>query len=115
MLAAFTILLVFQCLGEGVAFITGLPVPGPVVGMLLLFASLLLWPRLAAMLEAAAAELLNHLSLLFVPAGVGIVTAAGSLGGQWLAIVASLVASTLLTMAVTALVLQAMSRGRDHD
>lgn len=115
MLAAFSILLVFQCLGEGVAFVTGVPVPGPVIGMLLLFASLLLWPRLNATLEAAAAELLNHLSLLFVPAGVGIVVAAGSFSGQWLAIVAALVASTLLAMAATALVLRALSRAEEGN
>lgn len=115
MLAAFATLLLFQCLGEGVAFVTGIPVPGPVLGMLLLFATLLVWPRLQDMLDAAAAELLRHLSLLFVPAGVGIVVAAASGGGHWFAICASLVASTLLTMAVTALVLQALTRKGDGD
>jgi putative effector of murein hydrolase LrgA (UPF0299 family) len=58
--------------------------------------------------EAGANELLRHLSLLFVPAGVGIVVAASSAGGQWLAIVVSVVVSTLATMAVTALVLKAL-------
>jgi holin-like protein len=110
MLAAFAILLIFQCLGEGMAYATALPIPGPVIGMLLLFGTLLFSPRLHAMLEATAAELLGHLSLLFVPAGVGIIVAAGSGSGQWLAIGAAVVASTLLTMAVTALVLQALSR-----
>jgi putative effector of murein hydrolase LrgA (UPF0299 family) len=108
MLAAFAILLVFQCIGEGVAFITGVPIPGPVIGMLLLFAALLAWPRLQHMLEATASELLRHLSLLFVPAGVGIVVAAASGRGQWLAILVALVGSTLLTLGVTALVMQAL-------
>jgi putative effector of murein hydrolase LrgA (UPF0299 family) len=115
MLAAFAILLIFQCLGEGVVFATNLPIPGPVIGMLLLFVSLLRWPRLFSVLEAAAAELLKHLSLLFVPAGVGIVVAAGSGRGQWLAIAAAVVASTLLTLAVTALVLQALGRKEQDD
>jgi holin-like protein len=109
MLPAFAILLIFQSLGEGVVFATGLPLPGPVAGMLLLFVALLLWPRLHALVEAAATELLRHLSLLFVPAGAGIVVAAASGSGHWLAIVASLVVSTLLTLAVTALVLQALA------
>ena len=108
MLPAFAILLLFQCLGEGAVFLLGLPVPGPVAGMVLLFACLLAWPALQARIEAAASELLRHLSLLFVPAGVGIVAAAGSGSGHWLAIGASLVASTLLTLAVTALVLRGM-------
>jgi holin-like protein len=108
MLAAFAILLIFQCMGEGVAFLTGWPIPGPVIGMLLLFAVLLAWPRLHALLEETASELLRHLSLLFVPAGVGIVVAAASGRGQWLAIGVALVASTLLTLGVTALVMQAL-------
>lgn len=109
MLAAFAILLIFQCLGEGIAFLTGWPVPGPVIGMLLLFASLLAFPRLYELLEQTATELLRHLSLLFVPAGVGIIVAAASGRGQWLAIAVALVCSTLLTLAVTALVMQALA------
>ncbi|MEN3274960.1 MAG: holin-like protein [Massilia sp.] len=117
LLPAFAILLLFQCLGEGLVFLLGLPVPGPVAGMVLLFFALLLWPALQQRIEEAANELLRHLSLLFVPAGVGIVAAAGSGSGHWLAIAASLVASTLLTLAVTALVLRklAPTLGDDHD
>jgi putative effector of murein hydrolase LrgA (UPF0299 family) len=106
MLAAFAVLLLFQCLGEGMVFLLGWPIPGPVVGMILLFVALLLWPPLQQRIEAAASELLSHLSLLFVPAGVGIVAAAASGSGHWLAIIASLVVSTLLTLAVTAFILR---------
>jgi putative effector of murein hydrolase LrgA (UPF0299 family) len=115
MLGAFAILLIFQCLGEGVVFVTGLPVPGPVAGMLLLLVSLLAWPRLARFVESAANELLRHLSLLFVPAGVGIVVAAANVSGHWLAIVVAVAASTLLTLAVTALLLQALLNRKDGD
>lgn len=110
MLLAFAVLLVFQCLGEGLVFLFGFPVPGPVTGMLLLLAALLAFPRLHEVVEAGANELLKHLSLLFVPAGVGIVVAAASGSGHWLAIVAGVVASTIATLAVTALVLQAFSK-----
>ncbi|KQQ97627.1 CidA/LrgA family protein [Massilia sp. Leaf139] len=115
MLPAFAILLLFQCLGEGAVFLLGLPVPGPVAGMILLFVSLLVWPALQTRSEAAANELLRHLSLLFVPAGVGIVAAAGSGSGHWLAIIASLVVSTMLTLAVTALVLRGMKPEGEGD
>jgi putative effector of murein hydrolase LrgA (UPF0299 family) len=109
LLQAFAVLLVFQCLGEGLVFLFGWPVPGPVTGMLLLLATLVAVPRLQEVVEAGANELLRHLSLLFVPAGVGIIVAASSAGGQWLAIAASVVVSTLATMGVTALVLKALT------
>jgi len=108
LLSAFAVLLVFQCLGEGLVFLFGWTVPGPVTGMLLLLAALVAVPRLQEVVEAGANELLRHLSLLFVPAGVGIVVAASSGSGQWLAIGASVVVSTLATLAVTALVLKAL-------
>lgn len=113
MLAAFAVLLVFQCLGEGIVFLFGLPIPGPVVGMLLLMAALLAWPRLMQQVEQAANTLLAHLSLLFVPAGVGIVAAAGSGSGHWVAILASLLVSTILALAVTGLILRGMGKGGD--
>lgn len=106
MLLGMAILLVFQCLGEGVVFVFGLPLPGPVAGMLLLFAALLLSPRLLAVLEDTASGLLSHLSLLFVPAGAGIVVAASGIGGQWLAMIVSVLVSTVLTLAVTAAVMR---------
>lgn len=108
MLAAFAVLLLFQCLGEGLVFVFHLPLPGPVAGMLLLMVALIAQPRLQALVEQAANTLLSHLSLLFVPAGVGIVVAAGSGSGHWLAIGASLVVSTVLALAVTGLILRGM-------
>ncbi|MGI4848088.1 MAG: CidA/LrgA family protein [Janthinobacterium lividum] len=110
MLATFAILLIFQCIGEGIIFITHLPVPGPVIGMLLLFGALLVFPGLLDIIEATGTELLRHLSLLFIPAGVGIVVSASSISGQWPAIVISVICSTVLTLAVTALVTRALMK-----
>lgn len=108
MLYTLAILLLFQCLGEGLVFVLKLPVPGPVIGMLLLFAALLLRPRLHALVEPGGTELLRHLSLLFVPAGAGIVAAGAQIGGQWPALVAALVGGTLVTLALTAAVVRAL-------
>ena len=113
MLQAFAVLLAFQCLGEGLVFLFGLPIPGPVAGMLSLLAALVAWPRLHQVVESGANELLRHLSLLFLPAGVGIIAAASSGSGHWLAIGAAVVTSTLATMAVTALVLRAFGERID--
>jgi len=115
MLAAFAVLLLFQCLGEGIVFVLRLPLPGPVAGMLLLAAALIVFPKLQVLVEQAANALLAHLSLLFVPAGVGIVVAASSGNGHWLAIVASVVVSTLLALAVTGLLLRGMKGGPAKD
>jgi holin-like protein len=113
LLQAFAVLLAFQCLGEGLVFLFKLPIPGPVAGMLVLLAALVAWPRLHEVVESGANELLRHLSLLFLPAGVGIIAAAASGSGHWLAIGAAVVFSTLATLAVTALVLRAFGSGID--
>jgi putative effector of murein hydrolase LrgA (UPF0299 family) len=110
MLQALAVLLVFQCLGEGVSQGLGVPVPGPVIGMLLLLAFVMLRPAVADAVEPTALEILRHLSLLFVPAGVGIMVSAGRLRGDALAVVVSIVVSTTLAIAVTALVTRALLR-----
>jgi holin-like protein len=115
MLRALATLLVFQCLGEGVSYLFKLPVPGPVIGMLLLFGFLMLRPQIADAIEPTALELLRHLSLLFIPAGVGIMVSAGKVRGDALAVVASLIVSTTLAIAVTALVTRALLRRQRNE
>ncbi len=87
-----------------------LPVPGPVIGMLLLFGFLMLRPSAIDAIEPTTQELLRHLSLLFVPAGVGIMVAADKVRGEFFAIAVSLVVSTTLAIAVTAIVTRALLR-----
>lgn len=103
-----TLLLVCQLLGEGLAMASGLPIPGPVIGMALLFAGLLIRGEMPDELKDTATGVLNHLSLLFVPAGVGVMAHLSLLKAEWDAVLVSLVGSTLLTIAVTALVMKGM-------
>lgn len=110
MLAGLTLLLVFQCLGEVLVHLLGLPVPGPVVGMLLLFIVLRSKRSIPESIGGAANALLQHLSLLFVPAGVGVMLHVDRLADEWLAIVVALVGSTLLAIAATAVVMRALMR-----
>lgn len=110
MLPALTLLLVFQLVGEVCVQMFGLPVPGPVIGMILLFVALVLRGSAPANLKDTAATLLQHLSLLFVPAGAGVMVHATRIGDEWLAIVLSLVGSTLVTIGVTGLVLKWLLR-----
>jgi holin-like protein len=106
MLAGLTWLLVFQCVGEILARWTGLPVPGPVVGMALLFATLVIRNGATESLQASAGGLLSHLSLLFVPAGVGVMLHFQRVADEWLPIAAALIVGTVVTLAVTALVMR---------
>jgi len=108
MLAALTVLLVYQLVGEVAVVAFRLPVPGPVVGMALLFVSLILRGTVSEDLRNTANGLLRHLSLLFVPAGVGVMAHLHRLTNEWLPISVSLVFSTLLTIAVTAIVMRAL-------
>ena len=117
MLASLTTLLVFQLLGEVISMALSLPVPGPVIGMMLLFLALVIKGAVPRELQITAQGLLSHLSLLFVPAGVGVLLHAHLVAEEWPAISAALIGSTLLTIAVTALVMKALmpkKQGEDH-
>lgn len=110
MLAALTVLLVYQLIGEVLVQLLTLPVPGPVVGMLLLFITLLLRGAAPEWLRTTSNALLGHLSLLFVPAGVGVMLHFKRLGAEWLPISVALVASTVITIGVAALVMRLLQR-----
>ena len=112
MLPALTLLLLLQLVGEVIVQCLALPVPGPVLGLLLLLCLLLWRGRLDESLRHTANTLLQHLSLFFVPAGVGVMVHAGRVADEFLALVVALVASTLLSMAATALTLQFFIRHR---
>jgi holin-like protein len=108
MLGALTVLLVYQLVGEVIVVALQLPIPGPVIGMALLFVTLIVRGTASDGLRQTAGGLLRHLSLLFVPAGVGVMAHLGRLEHEWLPISVSLVVSTLVTIAVTALVMPAL-------
>lgn len=110
MLAALSLLLVFQLVGEVAARGLDLPVPGPVIGMSLLFGWLAARGGPDDDLQSTSQGLLQHLSLLFVPAGTGVMLHLGRVADEWLALVAALFASTLATLVVTALVMRLCQR-----
>ncbi|WP_210529627.1 CidA/LrgA family protein [Rubellimicrobium arenae] len=105
MIRGIAALLLFQLLGESLVFLTGLRVPGPVVGLVLLFLALQAsrrWaPEAGLPVERVADGLLSHLGLLFVPAGVGVVALGAMVDGQGAAIAVVLVLSAILTLAAT--------------
>lgn len=110
MIAALTQLLLFQLTGEVIAHGFGLPIPGPVIGMALLFVFLVARRGPGHELQQTSLGLLQHLSLLFVPAGTGVMLHLHRLEDEWLPILVSLLVSTAATLAVTALVMKALTR-----
>jgi holin-like protein len=108
-LRGITWLLLLQSLGEIISRGLHLPLPGPVVGMLLLLLALR-WPLVYDSVQVVAEFLLQHLSLLFVPVGVGVMTHLDVLGQYGVRIAIVIVLSTWISLAVTALVLRALMR-----
>lgn len=105
MLHYFTLILVCQLVGELLTTALRLPVPGPVIGMVLLFGFLIFRGKIPAALAQTSDALLGNLSLLFVPAGVGVMLHFKLLEADMLPIGIALIVSTVLTIAVTALLM----------
>ncbi len=115
---SFTALLICQLIGEVLARGLHIPVPGPVFGFALLFGALMLRDRFFKVATPVSESefgafgkvLLGSLSLLFIPAGVGIVSNFQVFRDYGPAVGVALVGSTALTLALTALVFRLFSR-----
>ncbi len=119
MLNALTLLVFCQFAGEITARAASLPLPGPVLGLVFLLAGLLLRARLgyggpSPALKSTSQGLLGHLGLLFVPAGVGVVTQFDVIGANWLPIAVSITVSTVLGLLTTGWVMQRLA-GPDDE
>ena len=112
MLRALTILIGCQFAGEVLGRAAGLPLPGPVIGLVLLLGLLIARGGPDDSVRDTSNGLLRHLSLLFVPAGVGVITQLDALAQDWLAILVSILVSTTLALAVTGWLMQRLSRGQ---
>jgi holin-like protein len=117
MIGGLALLLIAQLLGEVIANLFGLPIPGQVIGMVLLLLTLMVSGskgkgacRICPGLEDASQGLLKYLALLFVPAGTGVVAYFALIRQEWLAITVALVGSTAIAIAVTAFAMRAMIR-----
>lgn len=110
MVPALAIVLLFQLVGEVLSRAAGLPLPGPVLGMVFLVIALQLSARLSALLRPTALGVLGHLSLFFVPAGVGVVAHLPVLAAHGPALAVALVVSTLAAIVVGALTFAGVAR-----
>ncbi|MBM6580758.1 CidA/LrgA family protein [Microvirga sp. BT689] len=117
MIISLTVILLCQLLGEVVAGGLGWPMPGPVLGMLFLLVFLSLRgriatsvPELGKTLDSTGKGLLAHLSLLFIPASVGVVQRLDVLAEYGIGLAVALVVSTFVTLVVTVVTFVVVSR-----
>ena len=115
MIAGLVRILFFQGLGELVSHFLLTLIPGPVVGLVLLLGWFSVRKRIAPEVEIVATALVQHLGLLFVPAAVGVVMFWPQLRTHAVAVVAALVVSAVLTIAVSALVLKIISKKQGQE
>lgn len=110
MIHALLALLTCQLAGEAIGRALAVPLPGPVIGMLLMVGLFLAVPRFAEFMRPTTQGILGNLSLLFVPAGVGVVGHISTLGAQAVSLLVAVVVSTVLAIAVGAGVFVAVAR-----
>ncbi|MGA2842105.1 MAG: CidA/LrgA family protein [Steroidobacteraceae bacterium] len=110
MIGAFSLFVLCQLVGEVLVRLARLPVPGPVIGLVLLLGYLRWRGQVANSVQQTARRLLSHLSLLFIPAGTGVMLHIHKLKAEWFPILAALVVGTTLTLIVTVLVFVAVAR-----
>ena len=110
MLEYVTLILACQLVGEVAVNAIGLPVPGPVLGMVLLFIFLSIRGSVPDDLSKVSGALLGNLSLMFVPAGVGVMVRFELLGTDAIPLSAAVIGSTVLTIAVTALTMTTLKK-----
>lgn len=101
MLASIALIFGFQVVGEALNHFFGVPIPGPVIGMVLMLFAFLLRDRLVDQVRPSAGVLLANLSLLFVPAGVGIMRHGERFMNEGVAIMVTVVLTTVIAMVVT--------------
>lgn len=100
------VILITYFLGELLQVLFNLPIPGAVIGLILLFIALNMGIIKVEMIEDVCEFLLSNMSFLFIPAGVGLMTSFGMLKGKWLPFMVIIIISTILVWIVTAYVVK---------
>ncbi|KIU45703.1 MULTISPECIES: CidA/LrgA family protein [Pseudomonas] len=108
LLRGLTWLVLFQLLGTAINHLFLSMLPGPIIGLVLLLAYLMLRGEVSAPLSEAASSLLRYLPLLLVPPAVGVMVYAADIAADFWAIVGSLVLSVLIALAFCGVLMQKM-------
>lgn len=103
-------LLLMQLLGDAIVRLLGLPLPGALVGLLLLFGALLYRGHMPKALRDTCSHILQHLMLLFIPAVAGIMLHFDRIAQEWLPFLVACIGGTIVTIVVTSVVFHWMLR-----
>ncbi|MFT5032326.1 MAG: holin-like protein [Bacteroidia bacterium] len=106
------ILLCFHLAGEAVVAVSGLPIPGAVLGLLMLFSALLLRGGASSSLEQTGSFLIGLLPLLLIAPSAGVFFLGAGFSSQWPAFVGAIVGGTILTLLFSALLMKFLAGGR---
>lgn len=103
------LLILLQLIGESIVQVTGLPVPGAIIGLILLYVILVRRGGVSNEMFRTSGFLLHNLGVLFVPAGVGVIAYIPMIAAQWWIIFLVLLFSVCITVAITGLVVTRLS------
>ena len=113
MLRSLFIIFFYQLLGEAIQTIFEINIPGPVIGLLLLLLSFIFFSKklnqskkIIKEISVTSNQIINYLSLLFVPIGVGVVMHINYLGDNLFKIFSIIIIGTLATLVFTAFVME---------
>ena len=114
-LKQFSIILLISFLGEILHMLIPLPVPASVYGLVLMLGALITGILKLGQVRETAAFLIEIMPVMFIPAGVGLMESWSSLQPVWLPVILITIVTTILVMAVTGKVTQAMIRKEKKD
>lgn len=114
MLRTYLALLGCQAAGEVIRQMSGIPLSGPIIGMILLLTALMVRGGASDEFCRSGQATLGYLSLFFVPPGVGIMEHLPLLRAHWLPVLIALIVSTALAMASGALAMRSVERLRQR-
>jgi len=109
------IILLCQFVGELLAYSLSLPIPGTILGMILLLLGLILSQPCRQQVEPAVSVLIRHLTLLFFPIGAGLVLEWPTFAQHGNAIIIALTLGTLATIVIVALGFNRLLNSKPHD
>lgn len=112
MMRGLLVLLLFQCFGELLKIAAGTTLPGPVIGLLLLFVVLLIRGGVPASVEKAGGALIARLPLLLMTPSVGLFFLGERMHGQWPIVIVAVVLGTIFTLLCSALLMAKLIQWR---
>ena len=112
MIHGFLIIICCQLIGEAIVYTTGLPAPGTVIGMAILFCGLLIRGRSHPSLDEASNLLVKNLGFFFIPAGAGISVYLWLIAEKWPLLLISTTLSTIVTLVSVAWLFRRFSQDK---